>query len=71
MIALQQCSHNAWGPTCKTPPIRQQRNGYDCGVFVLDGTRALARRLAGRRQPDLNLSNLVGDRQALQNRLRG
>ncbi|WP_349643560.1 Ulp1 family isopeptidase [Bradyrhizobium genosp. SA-3] len=59
------------GANLQNAPIRQQRNGYDCGVFVLDGTRALARRLAGRRQPDLNLSNLVGDRQALQNRLRG
>jgi len=59
------------GDNLQNAPIRQQRNGYDCGVFVLDGTRALARRLAGRRQPDLNLSNLVVDRQALQNRLRG
>ncbi|WP_407193303.1 Ulp1 family isopeptidase [Bradyrhizobium sp. STM 3566] len=58
------------GDNLQNAPIRQQRNGYDCGVFVLDGTRALARRLAGRRQPDLNLSNLVVDRQALQNRLR-
>lgn len=59
------------GDNLQNAPIRQQRNSYDCGVFVLDGTRALARRLAGRRQPDLNLSNLVVDRQALQNRLRG
>ncbi|MGY3611053.1 MULTISPECIES: Ulp1 family isopeptidase [unclassified Bradyrhizobium] len=51
--------------------ISQQRNGYDCGVFVADGTRALVRRLAGRRQADLSLANLVIDRQALQNRLRG
>ncbi|WP_253626049.1 Ulp1 family isopeptidase [Bradyrhizobium sp. USDA 4515] len=51
--------------------MRQQRNGYDCGVFVVDGTRALVRRLAGRRQSDLSLTNLVIDRQALQNRLRG
>nr|WP_083926596.1 Ulp1 family isopeptidase [Bradyrhizobium sp. WSM4349] len=51
--------------------IREQRNGYDCGVFVVDGTRELVRRLAGRRQADLNLLNLVVDRQALQNRLRG
>ncbi|MCK1481499.1 hypothetical protein IVB25_01730, partial [Bradyrhizobium sp. 193] len=29
--------------------IREQTNGYDCGVFVVDGTRALVRRLAGRR----------------------
>ncbi|KYK50597.1 hypothetical protein A1D31_38735 [Bradyrhizobium liaoningense] len=59
------------GAHLQNAPIRQQRNGYDCGVFVLDATRALARRLAGGRQPDLNLSNLVVDRQALQNRLRG
>ncbi|MBB4264006.1 hypothetical protein [Bradyrhizobium sp. CIR3A] len=51
--------------------IRQQRNGYDCGIFVVDGTRALVRRLAGRRQADLGLGNLVIDRQALQNRLSG
>ncbi|MGX9432231.1 Ulp1 family isopeptidase [Bradyrhizobium sp. LeoA1S1] len=50
-------------------PIRQQSNGYDCGVFVLDGTRELVRRLAATRQPDLNLNNLVIDRRALQDRL--
>ncbi|WP_051335056.1 hypothetical protein [Bradyrhizobium sp. Ai1a-2] len=49
-----------------------QRNGHDCGVFVLDGTRALVRRLAGRRQPDFqNLGNLIASRRALQERLRG
>ncbi|CDX38570.1 hypothetical protein MPLSOD_330074 [Mesorhizobium sp. SOD10] len=52
--------------------ITQQQNGYDCGVFVLDGTRALVSRLGQRRQPaGLNLDNLIIDRQALQDRLRG
>ncbi|WP_225157459.1 Ulp1 family isopeptidase [Bradyrhizobium sp. IC4059] len=49
-------------------PIRQQQNSYDCGVFVLDGTRELVKRLAARR-PDLNLNNLVISRQALRDRL--
>ncbi|CDX17088.1 conserved hypothetical protein [Mesorhizobium sp. ORS 3324] len=50
--------------------ISQQQNGYDCGVFVLDGTRALVSRLGQSRQPArLHLDNLVIDRQALQNRL--
>ncbi|UGY30315.1 C48 family peptidase (plasmid) [Bradyrhizobium septentrionale] len=52
--------------------MARQRNGYDCGVFVVDGTRALVRQLEQGREPDLlNLSNLVANRQALQNRLRG
>ncbi|MGC5845268.1 hypothetical protein PU724_33675, partial [Mesorhizobium abyssinicae] len=53
-------------------PVRmtQQQNGYDCGVFVLDGTRALVGRLGPRGQPArLHLDNLDIDRQALQNRL--
>ncbi|WP_244560005.1 Ulp1 family isopeptidase [Ensifer aridi] len=50
--------------------ITQQQNRYDCGVFVLDGTRALVGRLGQRRQPArLHLDNLVIDRQALQHRL--
>ncbi|UFW91991.1 hypothetical protein BjapCC829_49445 (plasmid) [Bradyrhizobium barranii] len=52
-------------------PIREQENSYDCGVFVLDGTRELVRRLAGTRQPDLSLRGLVVNRRALQNRVRG
>ncbi|WP_407185379.1 Ulp1 family isopeptidase [Bradyrhizobium centrosematis] len=56
------------GAHLQRAPIRQQQNGYDCGVFVVDGTRELVRRLAARR-PDLNLSNLVISRQALQDRL--
>ncbi|MCC8958747.1 hypothetical protein H8B02_36605, partial [Bradyrhizobium sp. Pear77] len=50
--------------------MAQQQNSYDCGVFVLDGTRELVRRLATG-QPDLmNLRNLRVSRLALQNRLR-
>ncbi|WP_244978850.1 Ulp1 family isopeptidase [Bradyrhizobium pachyrhizi] len=49
-------------------PIRQQQNGYDCGVFVVDGTRELVRRLAARR-PDLDLTDLVISRPALRDRL--
>lgn len=59
------------GADLQDAPMSQQRNGYDCGVFVVDGTRALVRRLAGRRHADLSLGSLVIDRQALQNRLRG
>lgn len=59
------------GADLRDAPMRQQGNGYDCGVFVVDGTRALVRRLAGRRHADLSLLYLVVDRQALQNRLRG
>ncbi|WP_354172514.1 MULTISPECIES: Ulp1 family isopeptidase [unclassified Bradyrhizobium] len=50
--------------------IPQQSNGYDCGVFVLDATRALVGRLAQTREDIAHLDNLVPDRQALQNRLR-
>ncbi|CCD86932.1 conserved hypothetical protein [Bradyrhizobium sp. ORS 285] len=60
----------AVGANPQHAPIAQQSNSYDCGVFVVDGTRELARRLAGGRQVDLNLSNLIVDRQALQNRLK-
>ncbi|MGY3130957.1 hypothetical protein ACVWZM_001639 [Bradyrhizobium sp. USDA 4501] len=49
-------------------PIRQQQNGYDCGVFVVDGTRELVRRLAVGR-PHLNLNDLVISRPALLDRL--
>ncbi|MDH2357873.1 Ulp1 family isopeptidase, partial [Bradyrhizobium sp. SSUT112] len=59
------------GANLQAASMRQQNNGYDCGVFVVDGTRALVGRLAVRRQVDLNLDNLVVDRRALQNRLRG
>ncbi|MFK4532236.1 hypothetical protein ABIA00_000419 [Bradyrhizobium ottawaense] len=55
-------------------PVRMagQRNGYDCGVFVVDATRTLARRLAQGERPDhgpLHLADLVADRPALQRRL--
>ncbi|MCK1633821.1 Ulp1 family isopeptidase, partial [Bradyrhizobium sp. 162] len=59
------------GADLRDAPMRQQGNGYDCGVFVVDGTRALVRRLAGRRHADLSLLYLVVDRQALRNRLSG
>ncbi|MCA1408182.1 hypothetical protein I6F26_24610 [Ensifer sp. IC3342] len=51
----------------------QQQNGYDCGVFVVDGTRALVSILAQRELPGhepLHLDNLVANRPALQARLR-
>ncbi|UVK50024.1 hypothetical protein DBIPINDM_007273 (plasmid) [Mesorhizobium sp. AR02] len=52
----------------------RQPNDYDCGVFVLEGTWALVGRLVDGQRPDLeplHLDNLIADRQALQNRLRG
>ncbi|GLR46261.1 hypothetical protein GCM10007880_67790 [Mesorhizobium amorphae] len=52
--------------------MAQQRNSFDCGVFVLDATRELARRLAQEPRPrrqSLHLDNLVADRRALQDRL--
>nr|WP_256576105.1 Ulp1 family isopeptidase [Bradyrhizobium sp. CCGUVB23] len=52
--------------------MAQQQNGYDCGVFVVDGTRALVGRLAQSQRPALrHLDNLVVDRPALQERLMG
>ncbi|WP_352852093.1 Ulp1 family isopeptidase, partial [Mesorhizobium sp. M0437] len=55
------------------PRIAQQSNEWDCGVYVVDGTRALVGRLQRWQpdQPDLNLNNLVVNRQALQTRLMG
>ncbi|WP_284242402.1 Ulp1 family isopeptidase [Neomesorhizobium albiziae] len=53
--------------------MAQQRNSYDCGVFVVDATRELARRLAQEPRPRrelLHLHDLVADRRALQDRLR-
>ncbi|GMP21140.1 hypothetical protein BwSH12_71470 [Bradyrhizobium ottawaense] len=50
--------------------MAQQQNTYDCGVFVVDGTRALVRQLEQGGQT-VHLDQLVVDRQALQNRLRG
>ncbi|MDX0931809.1 hypothetical protein GOL93_32660 [Sinorhizobium medicae] len=52
--------------------MAQQDNGYDCGVFVVDATRALAARLAEGERPGsqpLHLDTLVADRQALLDRL--
>ncbi|CDX24822.1 Shikimate kinase [Mesorhizobium plurifarium] len=53
--------------------MAQQDNDYDCGVFVLDATRALTARLAEAEPPTgrpLHLDTLVADRQALLGRLR-
>ncbi|MHC2278962.1 hypothetical protein ACVME8_005605 [Bradyrhizobium diazoefficiens] len=50
--------------------IGQQQNGYDCGVFVVGGTRELVRRLAEEWEPNLwNLNNVAADRKRLQRRL--
>ncbi|UVK48593.1 hypothetical protein BPNPMPFG_008089 (plasmid) [Mesorhizobium sp. AR07] len=62
---------NATLMPARMPP---QGNDYDCGVFVVDGTWALVGRLLDGERPDhepLHLDNLVADRQALQDRLRG
>ncbi|MCA1455190.1 hypothetical protein I6F35_18505 [Bradyrhizobium sp. BRP22] len=59
------------GARLRIAPMAQQQNGYDCGVFLLDATRALVGRLAQGQWPEqLQLDNLVADRQALGNRLR-
>ncbi|WP_321576673.1 Ulp1 family isopeptidase [Bradyrhizobium barranii] len=60
------------GARLESRGMTQQLNTYDCGVFVVDGTRALVRQLEQGRAPHLlNLSSLVANRRALQNRLRG
>ncbi|MHC2273685.1 hypothetical protein ACVME8_000296 [Bradyrhizobium diazoefficiens] len=51
--------------------MAQQQNGWDCGVFVVDGTRALVRGLVAGQRGLQNLSNLSVSRPALQTRLRG
>ncbi|WP_051335028.1 Ulp1 family isopeptidase [Bradyrhizobium sp. Ai1a-2] len=54
--------------------IPRQQNCFDCGIFVLAGTWELVGRLAQGERPEyepLHLDNLVADRQALQDRLRG
>jgi hypothetical protein len=54
------------GAGLRIADMAQQQNGYDCGVFALDPTRELVRRLAEGHQPEqLCLNNIVGDRQAL------
>ncbi|MTV11735.1 hypothetical protein E2I15_00310 [Bradyrhizobium sp. BR2003] len=56
----------------ESPNMAQQRNSYDCGVFLVDGTRALVRRLAQGERPahePLHLDNLVASRRSLQSRL--
>ncbi|WP_229167428.1 Ulp1 family isopeptidase [Bradyrhizobium altum] len=37
---MQQGSQIGWASAAR---IAQQQNDYDCGVFVVDGTRALVR----------------------------
>ncbi|TAI67652.1 hypothetical protein CWO89_01235 [Bradyrhizobium sp. Leo170] len=62
------------GANLQSARMAQQPNDYDCGVFVVDATRTLARRLAEGERPDdepLHLDNLVADRRALQDRLSG
>lgn len=50
--------------------MAQQRNGRDCGVYVLDGTRALVSRLAEGLWPAaVPLDSLVIDREQLRRRL--
>ncbi|NRP76083.1 hypothetical protein ILFOPFJJ_07007 [Ensifer psoraleae] len=79
--SLQQAGYNEaparqlaerLGATLAPARMPRQSNDHDCGVFVVDGTRALVQRLLARKRPDhepLHLDNLVADRQALQNRL--
>ncbi|MGY3347098.1 MULTISPECIES: Ulp1 family isopeptidase [unclassified Bradyrhizobium] len=62
------------GLTLQRAGMAPQQNSYDCGVFVVDGTRELVRRLAQGERPQhepLHLNNLVANRQALRDRLRG
>lgn len=62
------------GLTLQRAGMAPQQNSYDCGVFVVDGTRELVRRLAQGERPQaepLHLDNLVANRQALRDRLRG
>ncbi|MGY4567106.1 Ulp1 family isopeptidase [Bradyrhizobium sp. USDA 3256] len=62
------------GVTLQRARMAPQQNRYDCGVFVVDGTRELVRRLAQGERPQhepLHLNNLVANRQALRDRLRG
>jgi len=61
------------GAPLESARMAQQQNSYDCGVFVVDGTRALVSILAQEGRPahePLNLDNLVADRQGLLDRLR-
>ncbi|TBE59162.1 hypothetical protein ELH03_34080 (plasmid) [Rhizobium beringeri] len=48
--------------------MAQQKNGRDCGVFLLEAAQALIGQLI-RGQPPRDLDNLVPDRRALQARL--
>ncbi|UQR61281.1 C48 family peptidase [Bradyrhizobium sp. C-145] len=47
--------------------MARQQNGHDCGVYVVDATRALIGRLAQGERPDkepLHLEHLIADRPA-------
>ncbi|WP_420969588.1 hypothetical protein [Bradyrhizobium sp. B120] len=58
------------GAAFRNGGMREQENGFDCGVFVVDGTRALVQGLArGRRPAQLSLYDLVANREQLQIRL--
>ncbi|MCC8938377.1 hypothetical protein H8A97_25235 [Bradyrhizobium sp. Arg62] len=73
VASAEQLAENL-GANLQSARMAQQRNTYDCGVFVVDGTRTLARLLAEGERPDdepLHLDNLVADRRALQDRLSG
>jgi len=61
---------NRLGLSFRPADMAEQQNSYDCGVFVVDGTRALLRGLATGQPDPLNLKNLGVSRPALQNRLR-
>ncbi|WP_198026488.1 Ulp1 family isopeptidase [Bradyrhizobium sp. ARR65] len=59
------------GARLETAKMTRQPNMHDCGVFVVDGTRALANRLAEGQRPPLHLDKLIANRRALQDRLSG
>jgi len=43
----QRSTHDGWaGARLESPGMAQQRNSYDCGLSLVDGTRALVRRLS-------------------------
>ncbi|WP_229167665.1 Ulp1 family isopeptidase [Bradyrhizobium altum] len=58
------------GLSLRLADMARQQNGYDCGVFVVDGTRALVRGLAIGQPGLLNLNKLSISRLALKDRLR-
>jgi len=63
-----------FGSRLQPARMARQQNGHDCGVYVVDATRALIGRLAQGERPDnepLHLEHLNADRPPLQERLRG